>query len=297
MHFRQRFSYDSDEAGGFLHNRFNESIQIHHELRRSLHELVTSEQVDALIIEPEDGFSLLGGSRSYLSEELGLQERQLARWVLDGMNPDFKPNISSLADWMRSTDPDVTILGIPSTKPGSLLKGLVLVPYEGSKCYQRFAQARYNKPYRDFFYNVTYEGLYYAYHVLGARSFAISHLSAMKYGRDGYRMDITYSQVNAVLHFCDSHQGIKAVTYWDFERGNHPCSATAYLLAKERGGQHREISRSHEKRFGLDFISLDWPLPANHISNTATSATDPKRTGNTDVPNPLDTYKRHPGTS
>lgn len=240
---------------------------------------------------------MLGSSREYLSQELGLEQRRLVRWVLDGMRPDFEPNISSLADWLRGTDPDVTILGIPSRRLHSMLKGLVLVPYEGSKCYQRFAQARYNKPYRDFFYNVTYEGLYYAYHVLGARSFAVSHLSAVKYGRVGYRMEITYSQAEAVLHFCNSHRGIKAITYWDFESGNDPISATVNLLRNDRYGAHREISRSHEKRLDFDFITLDWPLPANHISNTATSGGAPQRTGNTDVPNPLDTYKRQPGTS
>jgi len=265
MHFKEQINYYSNDHSGVLHNRFNQSIQIHHELRRSLDELVSSNQVDTLIIEPEDGFSLLGGTREYLSDELGLEQRELALWCLDGMRPDFKPSISSMAEWLRSTDPDVTILGIPSKKNGSLLKGLVLVPYEASKCYQRFAQSRYNKPYRDFFYNVTYEALYYAYHVLGARSFAISHLSAMKYGSGGYRWDIACSQADAVMHFCDSHRGIKAITYWDFERGNHPCAAMSHLLGQERRGSHREISQSHEKRFGLDFITLDWPLPANHI--------------------------------
>jgi hypothetical protein len=297
MHFFNCDSYAKNRFGGFLHNRFNESILVHHEQRQHLSDLVLNERMDALIIEPEDGFSLLGMSREYLSETLGLQERKLAKWALAGMRPDFEPNISSIADWLRSTDPDVTVVGIPCQKDHCAFKGLVLVPYEASLCYQRFAQSKYNKPYRDFFYNVTFEGLFYAYHVLGARRFVISHLSASKYGAGGYRTDITLSQTNAVLNFCDTYKGIKSVVYWDGTPGNSPIDAIAYLLKRNKRGFHRPINRIHEKHFGFDFISLEWPLPADHRSNTANSGLAPQRNGTTEVPTPLETYRRQAGRS
>ena len=265
--------------------------------RKSLPELVDQGRIDALLIEPEDGFSQLGMSRSYLSEVLGLEERNLARWVLDGMNPDFEQNISSLADWSRYTDPDVTLLGIPSLHKSSLLKGLVLVPYEGSLSYKQFAQPRYNKPYRDFFYNVTYEAMYYAYAVLGARKLAISHLSSSKYAREGYRMDITRSQIDAIVHFCNQYQGIIEITFWDDGPGNYPIEALICMNPEDFQGLHRDIHRATEKYMGIDYISLSWPLPPNHNSNTTTSGAAPKRIGSTEVPTPLDTNKPQPGTS
>ena len=297
MHFKQTHSPHGPAKAGLLFNRFEESIRIAHEYRKSLQEQVDQGRIDALLIEPEDGFSLLGGSRGYLSEVLGLEERNLMQWALDGMNPDFEQNLSSLADWSRHTDPDVTLLGIPSRRKSSLLKGLVLVPYEGSLSYKQFAQPHYHKPYRDFFYNVTYEAMYYAYTVLKDRKLAISHLSSSKYAREGYRMDITRSQIDAIVHFCNQYQGIGEITFWDDGPGNYPVEALRYMNPDEFEGQHRDIDRVTEKHKGIDYISLSWPLPPNHNSNTTTSGAAPKRTGSTEVPTPLDTNKRQPGTS
>ena len=225
MHFKQAHSSQGSGKAGLLFNRFGESIRIAHEYRNSLQEQVDQGWIDALLIEPEDGFSLLGGTRDYLSEVLGLAERNLMQWALDGMKPDFEQNLSSLADWSRFTDPDVTLLGIPS-RQSTFFKGLVLVPYEGSLSYKQFAQPRYNKPYRDFFYNVTYEAMYYAYTVLGARKLAISHLSCSKYAREGYRQDIKRLEAQ-LTHMVAAHAGlIRAVqmaggepTYTDLQSG------------------------------------------------------------------------------
>lgn len=295
MHFKQTHSPHGPVTAGLLYNRFEESIRIAHEYRKSLQEQVDQGRIDALLIEPEDGFSLLGGTRDYLSEVLGLAERNLMQWALNGMKPDFEQNLSSLADWSRFTDPDVTLLGIPN-RQSSLFKGLVLVPYEGSLSYKQFAQPRYNKPYRDFFYNVTYEAMYYAYTVLGARKLAISHLSCSKYAREGYRMDITRSQIDAIVHFCNQYQGISDITFWDDGPGNYPVEALLYMSPDEFEGQHRDIHRATEKHKGIDYISLSWPLPPNHNSNTTASGATPKCTDSTEVPTPLDTNKRQPGT-
>ena len=228
--------------------------------------MVEAGKVDALLIEPEDGFSMLGEAREYLSNELGLGKRDLAKWVLDGMSPDFEPNVSSLADWARFTDPDVTLLGIPTRREGQGLKGMVLVPYEGSRCDAQFATPRYSKPYRDFFYNVTYEAMYYAYVRLGARKFAISHLACTKYTREGYRMDVTRSQIDALIHFANQYKGVQQITFWDESDGNYPIEALTYMRQEEFEGTHRDIDRASEQRLGVDFITLSWALPANHVS-------------------------------
>ena len=271
MYFKPTHLTSDSCKSGLLVNRFGESIRITHDYQRQLQDLVIDGRVDSLLIEPEDGFSALGGTRDYLSDELGLKQRNLAKWVIDGMTPDFEPNISSLADWARFTDPDVTLVGIPSQKQNSRLKGLVLMPYEGSRSYMQFSQPRYNKPYRDFFYNVTYEAMLYAYISLGARNLAISHLSCTKYLLEGYRMDITRSQIDAIIHFCNQYQGLREITFWDDGKGNYPIEALTYMNPEEFLGKHRDIDRTHERRMGVEFISLSWNVPANHNSNATTS--------------------------
>jgi hypothetical protein len=256
----------NDYKSGVLKNRFGESIRISHFYEGSFEEEVSAGRVDVLLIEPEDGFSLLGGMREYLSTKLALERRNLAKWILEGMKADFEINISSLADWARFTDPDVTLIGIPSRNLASSFKGLILIPYEGSLCYKRFAQPKFGKPYRDFFYNVTWEGMYFAYSVLGARKFAISHLSCTKYLREGFRMDITRSQIDAIVHFCEEFRGIREIMFVDDFQGNYPIHALTFMLPEEFLGKHREIQRICERRMGVDFISLFWPVPSNHRS-------------------------------
>jgi hypothetical protein len=275
MNFRQIPAPPHSKKSGVLANRFGDSILICHVCRQGLDELVLNGRVDSLLIEPEDGFSLLGGAREFLSNELGIGKRDLVKWVVDSMAPDFEPNISSLAEWARDTDPDITLVGVQSRKPRSQLKGLVLVPYEGSLCYRQFAQPQYGKPYRDFFYNVTYEAMYYAYSILGARRFAISHLSCTKYLREGYRMDITRSQIDAIVHFCNQYQGVKEITFWDDGEGNHPVEALTCMRPGEFAGFHKDIQRSYEQHIGIDFISLYWTLPGDHKSNAIPTSAAP----------------------
>lgn len=254
---------------GLLYNQFNEEIIVLQRVYSAFKDLVDEIQVDVLLIEPEDGYSMLGGSRNYLSNELGLSERsRLHRLTKDDYMPaeivkDMQ-NIPRLA-YMSCIHPEVTIIGVPSRKNESLVKGLVLVPYEGSYSYKRFAKARFNRPYRDFFYNVTYESLHYAYHCLGARSFAITQLIACKYGREPRYADITLCQVEAILHFCNQHKGIRTIAFWDFDDRSCPLNEINYILETEKKLYHREISRIREKRFGFDFITLEWPLPIGHI--------------------------------
>lgn len=253
MHFR----YRQHDSTGFLHNKFNEQIRVSSCDDHAVIDEVKKGRVDCILVEPEDGFSMLGGIRSFVSEDLNLSQRDLRKWVLDGMNPDFEPNISSLADWSRSDDPDVTLIGMPSRNTRSRLKGLVLLPYQDSLSYRQYADP-YGKPYRDFFYNVTYEGLYYAYTVLGARKFCLSHLARHKYGRDGFKPEIALCQAQAVRHFCDEHKGVEAVSFWEYGRAGNAVRYLEYFDSTFAQGAHRNISTWVEKRFGCDFVRVDW---------------------------------------
>lgn len=266
MRFKRTPSRSDIERTGILTNQFGELILIRHTWEHRIENLVEAGKVDALLIEPEDGYSMLGAARDYLSNELGLRQRNQSRWILDESALDLESSISNLASWARSTSPDVTLIGIPTRRENCGLKGMVLVPYEGSRCYARFATPRYSKPYRDFFYNVTYEAMHYAYVHLGARKFALSHLACTKYTREGYRMGVTRSQIDALVHFANKYKGIQEVTFWDTDDSNYPIEALSHMEPIEFEGTHRNIDKASENRTGLDFITLSWALPANHVA-------------------------------
>jgi hypothetical protein len=124
---------------------------IRHFVNYSIEKLIEAHNIDVLLIEPEDGFSQLGNARTFLTRDLGLEDRNLVRWTLDGMKPDFEPSISNLSDWARHTDPDVTLVAIPSNRALSQLKGLILVPYADSLCYKQFAQGKFARLIAIFF--------------------------------------------------------------------------------------------------------------------------------------------------
>jgi hypothetical protein len=232
-------------------------IPIAHFVEDNIQKLIELHEIDVLLIEPEDGFSQLGNARTFLTHELGLKDRNLVQWTLNGMKPDFEPSISSLTDWARHTDPDVNLIAIPSNLTSSKLKGLILVPYADSLCYKQFAQGEFAKPYRDFFYNVTYEALFYALHIWKAKRPAIAHLSREKY-RGVYKQDITTCQVEASIHICNEFKGFEKITFWDCTVGNDLEACINYLEKNQQIKQHRKIKIDIQKHGKIDFVGLNW---------------------------------------
>ena len=252
------FLLGDDGKEGVLINSQGDRTHISHHIEYHICDLWQSRRIDTLIIEPEDGFSQLGGVRQELEDELGLGSRDLRAWVLNNFKDDFEPNLSSLADFARFTDPDITLTAIASRNDHSDLKGVVLVPYESSTCYLQYSNP-YSKPYRDFFYNVTYEALYYAYHLWGSRKFCLTHLCRGKIFAD-YKIDVTTCQAEAIRHFCELHRGVVSVIFWDNCLGNSPVYEMSRFDKELVQGEHRPLERSIEKRLGFDFIRLDLPL-------------------------------------
>ena len=107
--------------------------------------LARAGRVDSFIVATEEGFSPLGGGLAFFSEDLGISGRE----------------IKHLADWNRFQNPKVSLVALRSRRAGSLLRGLVLAASESSESYKQFAVPRYGRPYRDFYYNVTYEAIAY----------------------------------------------------------------------------------------------------------------------------------------
>ena len=254
MHFEGDFY----ETRGTLHNRFNENISIKHYVDDHRAEFIKRGEVECLLIEQETGYSQLGSIQKLLAEDLGLYEE---KWTSNGLekNKENLPNIRQLADDARANDTDVTLIGISSRRHSSKLKGIVIVPYQDSASHHKFALPTYGSPYRDFFYNVTYESLYYAYTILGARTFCLTHWSFGKYSRRfGFRQSITTCQAEAIRHFCNQFKGIREIIFWDPNSGNYPLRELRRFNDELNEGFHRPIRTEITKKNGCDFVKIDW---------------------------------------
>lgn len=227
-----------------------------------LEPLLTSGKIDCLIAESEDGFCQLGQERRLLSDELGYVDTSLAKYTIAGYSEKLEPSIGQLCDWNRSENKDVTLIVMPARRAESRLKGLILSPYDDSKCYQKFANGSWARPHRDFVYNVTYEALEQAFHYLGARRIAVTHLSRVKTFPGGFKEDVTKCQVEAALHFCREHEEVEAVVFWDPTPGNPVQGAVDYFLALPDVGRNRPIRRFSTEQWGIKFVNISWSTAA-----------------------------------
>lgn len=245
------------ECVGILRSQLGEDVIINHSIAFRTETLAQSGLVDAVIVDTEDGFSQLGGMRQFLATDLGFQERNLVKWVLDGFPEKLERNIASLADWNRSRDPEVTLVAIPSERQDGHIKGIILSPYDGSECYKRFSSPEYWLTHRDFMYNVTYEAISYAYRAWNARRIGLTHLSRSKYGGK-HRWDVTTCQVEAIAHFCSENEGIESFTFIDDIEGNSPLTIVQGFNALRDIGVHRPIQTKELEFWGLTFVDLTW---------------------------------------
>lgn len=205
----------------------------------SFEDLTQNEEVDCFIVATVDGFSPLGLNRGFFARELSIDEKM----------------ITELADWNRLENDDVSIIGLKSRNPESRLKGIILAASEASSRYQQLASI-YSRPYRDFYYNVTYESIAYGVKILGAKKIAISHLSRSK----GFHEDIATCQAEALAHFCDKERNYRVHSFSFVGCCIHPTHLLGIqsLNRGENQLKHRDIDTKRDSRDGYDVISLRW---------------------------------------
>jgi len=252
---------------GVLYTRLCENILINHSVGVHPEELAENGIIDCIIVETEDGFSQLGMMTRFLSRDLGLRQRNVAQHALDGFPSTLEKNIQSLADWNRFDNPSVTLVAIPSERQNSLLKGLILVPHDRSECYKKYAGWRYGipKPHRDFFYNITYEAIAHAHKNWGCKRIGITHFYGDTKCRScrPYHRDLTTCQVEAMVHFCNEHAGVKSFTFIDDYEGNQPLEIASEFNDMAETGMHRPISVHSMQHWGIDFLNLRWEKAAS----------------------------------
>ena len=245
------------EQVGSFRSTLGEDVVVNHIVGYTAATLAEHGLVDCFIVDAEDGFSQLGKMREFASLDLGISQRNLFSHAMDGFPGHLERNLASLADWVRYREPEITLVAIPSAVHGSHLKGLILSPYDGSKSYLRFAEGEYARPHRDFIYNVTYESIAYAYFVWDAKNIGLTHFSRNKF-KHLYHPDLTTCQVEAIMHFCNEHQGLESITFFDDSEGNTPLDFVDKFGRIDLLGSHRPIKKEILNFWGMDFIDLDW---------------------------------------
>lgn len=167
---------------GAIRTRGGFTIRVGHALQCEFSSLAQSESVDAFIVSTEDGFSPLGAARRFFSADLGISEKE----------------ISERADWNRFTNERVTLIGLATRRPTSLLKGLILAPGGTSKCFEDLKANPHDRNSQEFYYHVTLAAIAHANNVWGARRLALSHLSAS----GSFDESIASASVQALADFC-----------------------------------------------------------------------------------------------
>jgi hypothetical protein len=223
-----------------LISKRGQTITVAYDFDTPFDQLARSGQVDCFIVSTEHGFSPLGAASEFFAEDLGIPEHEIKR----------------LADWNRFENDRVTLLALKSRRPDSALRGVILAPAQTSKCYHLLTRTGLLRPYRDFYYNVSYEGIAHACRQWGAAKLGMSHLS----GANEFHEDIATCNAEALAHFCDE-PATPAPHSFAFVGC---CIELHHLRAIKRLNPEGEITRHHpialqrESQDGAELIHLDW---------------------------------------
>jgi hypothetical protein len=217
------------------------AVDIGFDFERTLAELTVAGEVDSYLVGTEDGFSPLGAARSFLADELGRTEGELRQ----------------LANWNRFENDRVSLVACPSLRPGGRLRGVALAPCENSRAYTRFAATQDGRPSRDFYDNVSYEGLVLIDREWGGRRVGVSHLSAS----GNFHEDIAACTAETLIHLCSAPAGSGIRSLNDLGCCVSPAQLMCglqILSVRALPGQHRSIRTTQEDQGTVTLIHLDW---------------------------------------
>jgi hypothetical protein len=198
-------------------------------------------ETDVAIVSCEEGFSPLGGSGDFFERELGIS-----------YNDEIRP----IARWNQDINEKITVIALASRNPNSSLLGVLLAPGENCRSYSSFASPYGRKPHRDYYYNISYEAIYYACYVWGARKLSISHLSAS--GR--FHEDIATCNVEALSHFCDRWPKFapESFTFTGCCINQNHLSGVHKIISEDLVVGHRHINVETESVGSAVFLHLNW---------------------------------------
>ena len=224
-----------------LQSKHGNNTNLGFDFRALFQELAVRGEADVAIVSTEDGFSPLGGSRCFFENDLGIS---------------YDDEIKPLANWNRFDNEQITLIALPSRRPESLLRGIILAPGENTRSYTPFVRSYDPRPNRDFYYNISYEAIAFACQEWHSRKLAISHLS----GSGRYHEDIATCHAEAIAHFCDTEPEFAPESFVfcgcciseDHLKGIRRLNAEGKLTV------HRHIQTVTERKGQVTMLHLDF---------------------------------------
>ena len=203
-----------------------------------LAESLISGKIDGLIIEALWGFNDLGGYGRIICKLLGIEEARIRE--------ECVINLDRI---------DPTLILIKSTADQSTLKAVVLVPTQNGRSYQRWVEPMgHRRPYRDFYYNVSYESIKLLAD-LGCSNIGIAGITG---SLAHYRhIDVGNSIADGIVHYALKNPHIRCVA--SIGDGPSIVSAIKYYKAQpEMIEMHREIRLHKNHGNEITTIELNW---------------------------------------
>lgn len=205
-----------------------------------LKSLIASGHVDTLLTSTEGGLSPF--PHVLISSELKIPKRELYRWAEQ-----------------VSTSPTVNLIALPSRRSGSLLKGVLLMPYGTAACYEALVVPEHRGlPYHDFYYNISFEAISLSAKYWGARRIATTHLSGCG---QPFHPDIPLTQCEAILHALHQPETIALNHFCFLGCGCYRDEVFSGFGDKFKTlcGEHRPIAVSVDQHeHGVVVLTLEW---------------------------------------
>lgn len=204
-------------------------------------ELAMHGDADVAIVSTEEGFSPLGASREFFERDLRISYDEVIR---------------PLAHWNMTANTNVSLVALQSRNTSGKLKGIILAPGNNTASYRPFQRTPYDRPSRDFYYNVSYEAFSYAFKYWGAKKIAISHLS----GSGEFHRDIATCHVEALAHLCEAeaNSAPESLIFCGCCIEVDHLSGISQLQARRNNTRHRPIRVEEERREGTAVLHLSW---------------------------------------
>jgi hypothetical protein len=206
--------------------------------------LLDSGSMDALITSAEGGLGPL--PVGFMCRELGIPKGEIIRWANQ-----------------ISSRPEVTMVALASRKPGGKLRGAILVPFGTTQCCKPpVAPQNRGLPWRDFYYNITFESVSYAVRCWQASKLVTNHLSGC--GQE-FHPKIPGCQCEALAHFSQdsAHGRVESFEFLGCGCGviKQDCFNDLYKAIVPNGKHRRiEVPKEPLKDNRGDVIRLRWRL-------------------------------------
>jgi hypothetical protein len=175
-------------------------------------------------------------------------------------------NLKEVYRWatMVHDAPIITLIGLRSRIAGSKLKGVVLTPFSRSASYKSAVEPRLRgRPWKDFYYQVTYESLLHATTQWQAARVVTTHLAGA--GERGHA-DMQGCQCEAVVHLV---RGANQVALKSFCFQGCCCGAIPRKNLNGLDVRIAQFVQNHDelisKRTAImdragDVVSISWPI-------------------------------------